>query len=135
MKSDPVTRGRCLCGAVSYVFEGPVAWCLHCHCESCRRDTSSPMTTAFGVPRSGFRWTGLRPREYRSSPGVRRLFCGTCGSPIAYESDRYPGEANLYACTLEHPEALVPEAHVHESERLPWIVTADILPRHPHGSD
>jgi len=36
--------GRCLCGAVTYSYEGLENWQAHCHCESCRRATASPMT-------------------------------------------------------------------------------------------
>ena len=43
-------RRRCLCGAVSFEFSGAENWRAHCHCESCRRNTSSPFTTWFGVP-------------------------------------------------------------------------------------
>ena len=38
-------KGRCLCGAVEFEFEGKPNWVAYCHCESCRRNTSSPTTT------------------------------------------------------------------------------------------
>src|SRR3546814_1287386 len=74
------TRGRCLCGEVTYEFDGAENWRAYCHCESCRRNTSSPVTAFFGVSRSAFRFTGKAPAVYASSPGVRRLFCGRCRS-------------------------------------------------------
>src|SRR3546814_10666604 len=86
------TRGRCRCGDVTYEFEGAENWRAYCHCESCRRNTSSPVTAFFGVARSAFRFTGKIPLAYASSPGVRRFFCGRCGSPMAYENDRWPHE-------------------------------------------
>ena len=125
------TRGHCLCGAVSYEYSGPENWRAYCHCESCRRNTSSPVTAFFGVPRSAFRFTGKAPAVYRSSPGVRRLFCADCGTPMAYDSDRYPDEIHLYAASLEDPENYRPEGHVHCAERLSWFDVKDDLPRHP----
>jgi hypothetical protein len=127
------TRGRCLCGEVTYEFDGAENWRAYCHCESCRRNTSSPVTAFFGVPRSAFRFTGGAPAAYASSPGVRRLFCGRCGSPMAYESDRWPDEIHLYAASLDDPEAYRPQAHVHVAERLSWFDVRDDLPRHPHS--
>jgi len=127
------TRGRCLCGEVTYEFDGAENWRAYCHCESCRRNTSSPVTAFFGVPRSAFRFTGRAPAVYASSPGVRRLFCGRCGSPMAYETDRRPHEIDLYAASLEDPERYRPEAHVHVAERLSWFDVRDDLPRHPHS--
>ncbi|NNF78320.1 MAG: GFA family protein, partial [Rhizobiales bacterium] len=67
-----VTHGRCLCGQVAFEFEGKINWCGHCHCESCRRNTSSAVATFFAVPRSAHRFTGREPRAYVSSKGVRR---------------------------------------------------------------
>lgn len=125
------TRGRCLCGAVRFEYDGPANWCVHCHCESCRRATSSPVTTYVGVPRDRARWTGAEPQTYASSPGVQRLFCGHCGAPMAYLSDRWPDEIHVFAASLEHPERLAPQAHVYHAERLPWFETADDLPRYP----
>lgn len=129
-----VTRGRCLCGEVTYEFSGAERWRAYCHCESCRRNTSSPVTAFFGVPRGAFRFTGRAPAAYVSSPGVRRLFCGRCGSPMAYESDRWPDEIHLYAASLDDPEAYRPQAHVHVAEQLPWFDVKDDLPRHPHSA-
>ncbi len=124
------TRGRCLCGAVSYEYQGPENWRGHCHCESCRRSTGSPFTTFLGVPRGAARFTGRAPAVYRSSPGVERLFCATCGSPLAYQSERWPDEIHFYAASLEQPEGFVPQFHVHWAERLPWIELADDLPKY-----
>lgn len=125
-----VTRGRCLCGKVAYEFEGDVNWCGHCHCESCRRNTSSVVATFIGVPRAAFRFTGAEPKAYISSKGVRRLFCPHCGSPIAYDADAYPDEIHFYIGTLEHPQDRPPHFHVFHDEKLPWFEINDDLPRH-----
>lgn len=129
----PTIRGRCLCGDVTYAYDGTPKWQAYCHCESCRRSTSAPVAAFFGVSRSAFRFTGKAPAVYTSSPGVRRLFCPRCGSPMAYESERWPDEVHLYAASLEDPQAYRPQAHVHSAERLTWFEIADSLPRHPES--
>ena len=126
----PTNKGHCLCGQVSFEYSGPMTWRAHCHCESCRRNTSSPITTWFGVPKAAFAFTGDAPKTYRSSPGARRMFCGTCGTPMAYEHDRYPGEIHLYAASLEDPQDFAPDRHVHFAERLRWLHVDDDLPKH-----
>jgi hypothetical protein len=128
-----VKRGRCLCGEVSFEYEGAENWRAHCHCESCRRATSSPFTTFFGVPRTAFRFTGKAPAVYESSPGVRRLFCAACGSPMAYDADKYPHEIHFYAASLEDSRAFSPQAHAHWAEKVPWIEVADDLPKYARG--
>jgi len=127
-------KGRCLCGRVTFEYRGPEIWGGHCHCESCRRATSSPFTTWFGVPRSACRFTGSEPSVYRSSPGVRRLFCSNCGTPIAFESDRWPDETHLYAASLEDARDFAPQFHVHVAEKLPWVKLADGLPQYDRNA-
>ena len=82
------TTGCCLCGAIQFEFAGEALETTHCHCESCRRQTSSPVATFVTVHKSALRVTRGQPNEYASSPDVRRSFRGTCGLPIAYRRHR-----------------------------------------------
>ena len=133
--TDRIKRGRCLCGSVTYEYEGPENWRGHCHCESCRRNTSAPFTTYLGVPNQAYRFTGDAPEVYESSPGVRRLFCRRCGTPMAYDADIFPDEIHFYAASLEHPEDFVPQFHVYYDEHVPWFEIRDELPRYARGSN
>ncbi len=129
-----MNTGRCFCGEVTFSFDGPINWCGHCHCDSCRRTTSSPMTTFFAVPRTAYTFTGRTPRAFASSEGVRRLFCGACGSPIAYEADKFAHEIHFYLATLEEPGEMLPQFHVFCEEQLPWLQIDDELPRHARST-
>ena len=122
-----VYRGHCLCGAISWAAEGPLRWAAHCHCESCRRNCGAGIVSFIGAPTDGFRWTGGMPASYASSPGVTRSFCATCGSPVAFEAERYPGEIHLYAAQLDDMAMYAPQMHVHWSERVPWLSLNDDL--------
>jgi len=121
--------GRCLCGAVRYDFDAAPLWQAHCHCESCRRATSSPYTSYFGVADGHWRWTGAEPARFASSPEVERFFCGRCGSPMAYRSTRWPGEIHFFAASLMDPSAYRPTVHVHFNEHLAWTLSDDGLER------
>lgn len=122
-------RGRCLCGSVTYAFDGPPNWQVHCHCQSCRRATASPFTSYFGISNGKWHWSGIPPATYASSPGVKRSFCAACGTPMAYQSSDRPQEIDFYAATLTDPAAFSAECHVHWNERLPWPALADDLPK------
>jgi|TARA_B100000809_G_C14881704_1_gene439425 hypothetical protein len=124
-----IKRGRCLCSKTTFEYTGSENWCGHCHCESCRRNTSSAFTTFFGVPREAYHFTGAKPGVYESSKGVRRLFCTHCGTPMAFDADRYPNEILFYVVSLENPEELAPSFHLHFDERLSWTDIGDDLPR------
>ena len=125
----PPFTGRCLCGAVSFVCEAEPLWQAHCHCTSCRRATASAFTSFFGMAEDHWHWTGSTPATYRSSPGVQREFCPTCGTQMTYRSTAFPGECHFYAATLDDPAAFTPTVHVHSAERLPWVHLSDGLPQ------
>ena len=120
---------RCLCGDVTWQADGPITEICHCHCESCRRATAAPMTTFIGLQLSDFQWTGAQPGTYTSSPGVTRSFCGTCGTPMAFQAARHVGEIHTYAATLDDPGRIAPGYHVHYDEKLPWLHLSDGLPK------
>ena len=127
--------GRCLCGAVCRTSPGPVLWAGHCHCESCRRATSSPMTSFFGVPRGSVAWDGVLTKLHSSDGNVRRQFCATCGSQMSYQYEGWPDETHLYAATLDDPTQFKPEAHYHYAEKLPWLQITDDLLKYPGSAD
>jgi hypothetical protein len=120
--------GRCLCGNIRYSYTGAVVWTAHCHCESCRRNTSSPVTTFFAVPLEGFSFSG-ETGAYQSSPGVTRRFCINCGTPMSYENEELPGEIHLYAASLDEHGDFAPQRHDFWNERVPWLNIADPLPK------
>ena len=66
---------------------------------------------------------------YASGSGVWRDFCGSCGSQMAYRSDKFPGEIHFYAASLVDPAGYLPTEHVHVDEALTWIHLSDCLPR------
>jgi hypothetical protein len=128
------TTGHCLCGAIQYEYDGEPTAIIHCHCESCRRQTSSPVATFVMVPKAALRFTHGTPKEFASSPGVHRSFCGDCGAPIYYRTGQRPDIIDLYAGTLSDPSTLAPQRHVHAAEQLPWFEILDELPRYAGSS-
>lgn len=122
-------RGRCFCQAVTFEVDLPVKWCVSCHCESCRRQCSAPMVTYVGVNDGQWRWTGAEVKIYHSSPGVERTFCGKCGTPLTFRSERMTGLMHFYLNAFEDPEAFEPELHTSYEEKLCWMNVVDDLPK------
>jgi len=123
------SKGRCQCRAIEYEFEGAPKWIMHCHCASCRRAVSSALATYIGVALAQFRYRKGEPAAYASSPGVKRYFCPSCGTPLAYTGANWPGEIHLLHGTLEDPNAWPPTGHAYVGEQLAWFEVADQLPR------
>ncbi len=126
--------GGCLCGDIRFEASGEPLWICHCHCNSCRRNTASPMTTWIGFSPEQVRFSDDRRSFYGSSPGVRRGFCARCGTPVSYQTERHPDQLHLYVASLDNPEDFPPRYHVYYSRKIEWLHADEQLPRHL-GSD
>ena len=125
--------GRCLCKAIRYGC-GPLLYQpTLCHCESCRRAAGAHAVGWLTVKRSDLRWSGAAPREFESSPGVHRAFCGQCGTPLTYRSAQRPTEIDVTICSLDNPALAAPVDHIWMQDALPWDRPGDGLPQHAAG--
>jgi len=61
------------------------------------------------------------------------MFCSNCGTPMAFEHDKFPDETHFYAASLEDSSGFSPDFHSHWAERVPWVTLADTLPCQQHG--
>lgn len=123
-------EGRCLCGAIGYVVrDEPVAVVL-CHCSMCRRAAGAPAVAWAMFPLEAFEVVRGKPAVFASSPGVERSFCATCGTQLAFTAEFLPGLVDVTVGSLDDPAALPPRMHIWDESRLPWLATADTLPRH-----
>jgi hypothetical protein len=135
-----VGTGGCLCGDIRFRCGLPPLWIAHCHCTMCRRAQGAGFVTWIGTDGGRFELLSGddRLRSFRSSPEAVRRFCGRCGSPLFFESTRWPGELHITMAAIDPAVAdlLRPEAHVHWSQRAPWIGDIhDGLPRQAESGD
>ena len=132
VEKDTNMTGGCMCGAVRYETSGQSFDALNCHCESCRKHTGAPMATlvVFKVEQVSF--GGAARGIYESNPGVGRGFCGTCGTPLSWETTlkSLGPVCALHVSTFDNPEVHKPVAHTFYGERLAWFDAADDLPRY-----
>lgn len=131
----PVTRdavcGTCLCGAVRFRVQPPARWVAHCHCTYCRRAHGAAFVTWAGFDSDRFALApdSHAPSWYESSPGARRAFCPRCGSPMFFESTRWPGEVHVARALIADGFDQAPSAHVFYESQVPWLQVADDLPK------
>ncbi|MBA3502614.1 MAG: GFA family protein [Myxococcota bacterium] len=122
--------GACLCGETRFEITLPTKWVAHCHCSMCRRGHGAPFVTWVGVLREQFRIVdGAYLRRYESSPGARRSFCAKCGSPLFFESERWPGEVHIARALFPGELDRAPQMHAFFSDRADWLVLHDDLPK------
>lgn len=104
--------GRCLCGAVRYRVSGPLRGVINCYCTQCQRahGTGAAYTQASNANLHVTKDGGLK--WFRSSDGVRRGFCRTCGSNLFW----YPVDGthtSISAGTLTQPTHLPVIGHIY----------------------
>jgi hypothetical protein len=126
-------KGSCLCRRVQYDVIGEIGDFGYCHCTSCRKASGSAHAANAPVQRSEFRLTtgAEELREFESSTGRVRAFCGHCGSPVfAY----LRGDTEIIRIrlgTLDTPFTKEPRAHTWVSDKAPWEPMDDKLPQFP----
>jgi hypothetical protein len=116
--------GSCLCGAVAFRIDGPLAPIVSCHCGMCRKQTGStfPCTTIWRDSLSFSAEPGLK--WYRSSETSRRGFCGECGSVLFFE-DIGSERISVLAGALDGPTGLHVAQHIYVADKPDWYEIAD----------
>jgi hypothetical protein len=119
--------GSCLCGRVRYEITGDFGYC---HCTSCRKANGTAHAANAPVQRSDFLLTSGAEeiREFESSPGKVRVFCGRSGSPIyAY----LRSNMDVVRIRLGSLDTAAPKAHTWVSDKASWEPVEDNLPQFP----
>jgi hypothetical protein len=116
--------GHCLCGAISYEFEGPPVVSAICHCTHCQRQAGSLFSMICGVPRAKMKVTGT-PTVYLdtadSGRTVERHFCGKCGSPIFSVLQASQEMAYVKAGTIDQWQELKPTLEFYRTRSAEWL--------------
>ncbi|MFE8071232.1 GFA family protein [Marinobacteraceae bacterium S3BR75-40.1] len=125
-------EGHCLCGRVRYRYDGELDAIILCHCSQCRRAQGSAFASNSPIRRADFRLLAGEEvlKEFESSPGKQRAFCGNCGSPIYSRRDSLPDTLRLRIGTLSTPIETRPTHHIYADSRAQWYEILDSLPRH-----
>ena len=115
--------GGCLCGGVRYRLDQPPLWVAHCHCSMCRRAQGAGFVTWAGFAANALTLGAGEDliSRYPSSTAAVRSFCRRCGTPLFFQSSRWPGEIHITLASLDSTEGLEPRAHVYWASRAPWL--------------
>ena len=123
--------GSCLCGGVRYEIDGTLGAVTNCHCSLCRKMSGSAFASGTTIAAASFRFIAGQEllKEWRSSPGNHRVFCGRCGSPILKRKDKNPEHIRFRPGTLDSDPGVRVSKHLHVSSKAPWVEIKDDLPQ------
>lgn len=127
--------GGCLCGAVRYTYRGVLGGAhgaiTLCQCQHCRRAQGFAVAVA-PIAQAGLALSEQSPgalREYESSPGKFRAFCGQCGSPMYSRRAGLPDRLRLRLGSLDAvPLGLRIEARIYQHDLPEWVASAAAAP-------
>ena len=123
--------GSCLCGGIRYEIDAELKAVSNCHCGQCRKASGAAFGTGATIPTASFRFLVGEEllKEWESSPGKRRCFCGRCGSPILKRNDARPETLRLRLGTLDTDPGVKPSKHIYVGSKAPWVEIKDGLPQ------
>ena len=115
---------RCHCGAIELVARFPSRFVAHCYCHSCRTTHAAGVVTWIGFKRAQVEFTRGADllRDYESSAGTQRRFCGRCGTRMTFESTqgKWADELHLPLALFVTPVDRAPHANSFPEERPEW---------------
>lgn len=124
-------KGSCLCGGVRYEIDGRLGAVTTCHCRLCRKMSGSAFSSGTTIPASSFRFVAGEEllKQWESSPGYHRVFCGRCGSPLLKRKDKDPNNIRFRPGTLDSDPGAKVTQHLHVGSKAPWFQIKDGLPQ------
>jgi len=73
-------------------------------------------------PQAALRW-------HVAQEGGTRGFCGYCGSPMFFRSERWPGELHIARALFLEPVDREPQSHAYYDTHVDWVALGDDLPK------
>ena len=130
-------RGSCLCGAVRYEIAGEIGPISLCHCSRCRKANGSAFLAGAQVSPAEFRFVAGAQSlgDFESSPGVHRIFCRNCGSPLISRRPGPPEVIRVRIGTLDTYLKTKPQSHIFFADRAEWYEFEDDVAKYaerPH---
>lgn len=123
-----MTKGSCLCGAVTFRIRSALEDPQACHCQQCRKQSGHYFAAARTrkdavelIQDTGLCW-------YRASDIAARGFCKNCGSTLFWRSDDGPF-IRVALGSLESTSGLHLLRHVGTSSKGSYYNIADGLPQ------
>ena len=133
---DKPLKGNCLCQKIGFSLKNAVEWVANCHCSICRQAHGAAYVTWAGVKKQNFtldkgqQYLG----KYHSSAKAIRTFCKNCGSPLFFQSTRWPDEIHIARALLPDHIGLKPTIHCFFNNKAVWLDIHDHLPQDQENS-
>ena len=131
----PPLAGSCLCGAIRYAIDVPVAELRACHCTHCQKASGAGGSVNAVVPAANFRLLKGTPKRYDgiadSGRTLCRYFCGDCGSPLYTHRATTPQTLVVRAGGFDRPGPMKITSNIWTASARPWSHIDPATAQHP----
>ena len=122
-------KGSCLCGEVSYEYEGAIEEIALCHCSQCRKAQGGAFATNSPVDARKLTIKGAGfIKEFKTNAVKVRAFCTQCGSPIYSARTDLPNIKRLRMGSIETPFTCENKYHIYAGSKAEWHEITDDYP-------
>ena len=124
-------RGSCLCKAITFTVNGDIRNARYCHCKNCRKfsGASAAPWAITETAKLKMTSTDANVSKFNSGRGLR-CFCSDCGSPVWFESLKYPEIIAIPLGVLDDEGIPAPEMHIWTQSQPAWSSIDDDLPQY-----
>ena len=128
-------NAACLCGGVRIEVSGKIGPLVYCHCSRCQKASGTAFAANADVRLKYWNLVVGQEliREFESSPGVFRAFCGRCGSPLYSRRPDDPNVLRLRLGILDDDPGRRSLAHFWVGSKAAWFAITDALPQFTAG--
>ena len=127
---EEAISGSCLCGAVTYQFQGEPRGFQYCHCSRCQKVSGSAHGSIMFVKPEQFKWLSgealVTRFEVPEAEFYASCFCSKCGSSLPWE---VKGANNIAipAGTLDQDPGIKPRRNIFYGSRADWFESSGDL--------
>ena len=124
-----IMKGGCLCGSIRYEALPDSTSAYYCHCRDCQIGSGSAFHVAVLAPQSSFRHLSGKAVEYSKSADsgntITRVFCPSCGTPVWWTGEGFPGSIILTLSGLDKPDEISPSRELWTDSAVSWCRILD----------
>ncbi|MBZ0090899.1 MAG: GFA family protein [Sulfuricellaceae bacterium] len=124
-------RGSCLCRTVTYQVK-ELGDIVYCHCSQCRKAGGSAFAAVSPIDSADFHLLSGQDAlaEFETGPGIARVFCRHCGSPLYSKRAFQPELLRLRIGSLDTPVEKRVSAHIFVGSKADWDEICDLAPQY-----
>lgn len=129
-------RGSCLCGKVSYTYDGEITEIAMCHCSQCRQAQGGAFATNSPVDAKKLTIAGQTYiTEFECNENKIRAFCQCCGSPLYSARKDLPDIVRLRIGTVKNSFSCENKYHTYSASKASWYSITDNYPQFDERKD